>query len=313
MTANEINLECMTGILPWWLLTFIYISKTACTIAIMSYKNVKTIRRRRKTYWTKNGPRWKARLSKDQVISMQQEMTTRREYLSLETTNDADQDESDATSSAFDHGSDLPKLVARTSSSAVTRRGVHRIKFDTDSIKVAIDTGASRSISSKVTDFEGDITPTNQTIDGIANGLSATGKGTIVWNIQDDQGRVHHIRIPNSLYVPASPIRILSPQHWAQEVYDKSPRRRGTWCATYEDGCELFWQQNKYVKTVKHDIRSNVPIMSANNGTKKYRATMAAEQCLLCNALEQSVCYCLVCRNSTHNVLSDTQQGKGSE
>ena len=71
MTANEINLECMTGILSWWLLTFIYISKTACTIAIMSYKNVKTIRRRRKAYWTKNGPRWKARLSKDQVISMQ--------------------------------------------------------------------------------------------------------------------------------------------------------------------------------------------------------------------------------------------------
>ena len=90
-----------------------------------------------------------------------------------------------------------PKLVARTTSSKRKRRGVQRVKFDTDSIRIAVDTGASCTISSHSTDFEGEITPTKRTIDGIASGLEATGIGTIHWTIQDDQGRVHIVRIPN--------------------------------------------------------------------------------------------------------------------
>ena len=133
---------------------------------------------------------------------------------------------------------------------------------------------------SQATNFEGGITPTNQTIDGIASGLSATGNRTIIWNIQDNSTKGAP-RLHSQLATPASPIRIMSPQHWAQEFDDNFPKQRGTWFAMYEDGCELFWQQNKYAKTVKHNIRSNLLIMLVNNGTKKYRATIAAEQCLM--------------------------------
>ena len=313
MTANELSFECMIGILPWFVIAVMFAVKTMCTVIIVQYKNVKLIKRRGKGYWTKNGPRWKARLSPDQIRCMQQEVQKRKDArllaikIALATNND---DPEDCNCSEC---GECPTLVARTTSTRSKLIGVQRIKFDTDSIRIAVDTGASRTISSHSTDFEGEITPTKRTIDGIASGLEATGIGTIHWTTQDDQGRVHVVRIPNSLYVPASPIRILSPQHWAQEMDDNYPKRRGTWCATYDNGCELFWQQNKYVKTVKHDSRSNVPIMTANHGTKKYRAIMAAEQCLMCNEHEQSVCYKVVCRNSTHNVLNKTHNDKSGE
>ena len=52
-------------------------------------------------------------------------------------------------------------------------------------------------------------------VDGIAAGLEVVGKGTIKWKIEDDKGEIRTISLVNSLYVPKSPVRVLSPQHWA--------------------------------------------------------------------------------------------------
>lgn len=157
--------------------------------------------------------------------------------------------------------------------------GVTRVTFNTDSDKIPVDLGALYCISSEKKDFEGEIVPTKRTIDGIAAGLPATGIRMIKWSIQYDQGRVHHIRIPNLLLVPKSPIRILSPQHWAQSV------------------------------------DNHVPIMSSVSGTKKYRGKNAAKQSLRCDNPKQSVCFTTVCRNSTntHNLLIDTTREETSE
>jgi hypothetical protein len=35
---------------------------------------------------------------------------------------------------------------------------------------------------------------------GIGNGLEIKGKGTFVFSLADDNGKVHTIKIPNSLY-----------------------------------------------------------------------------------------------------------------
>jgi hypothetical protein len=67
---------------------------------------------------------------------------------------------------------------------------------------------------------------------------SITHQRTIQWNIADNEGVSHKITIPNSFYVPTSDVRLLSPQHWAQRAKDHYPRRRGTWCATFDD--EIF-------------------------------------------------------------------------
>jgi hypothetical protein len=108
--------------------------------------------------------------------------------------------------------------------------------FDTDSVPIRVDNCATDSISNNRQDFEGPVTPVRGRVKGIS-GYSNPGiqRGTIAWNIEDDNGRVHRLCLPISYYVPDSTSRILSPQHWAQQVKDNKPMPRGTWCATYED------------------------------------------------------------------------------
>jgi hypothetical protein len=54
-------------------------------------------------------------------------------------------------------------------------------------------------------------------VGGIKGGLEIKGQGTLVLDMNDDNGKPHHIHIPNSLYLPDLRMCLLSPQHWAQE------------------------------------------------------------------------------------------------
>jgi hypothetical protein len=106
--------------------------------------------------------------------------------------------------------------------------------FDTDSYEIGIDNRASYSMSHRKEDFEGEIKMTQRRIRGIAGTiLTKVGYGTLLWKIEDDLGRSHQIRLPNSLYVPEGGVRLLSPQHWAQHAQDNRPSPRGTRCVTY--------------------------------------------------------------------------------
>ena len=60
-------------------------------------------------------------------------------------------------------------------------------------------------------------------VDGIEGGLKILGRGTFRFNIKDDEGEVHTIRIPNSVFVPGLRYCLLSPQHWAQMANDHYP------------------------------------------------------------------------------------------
>jgi hypothetical protein len=73
--------------------------------------------------------------------------------------------------------------------------------------------------------------------------------GTVEWEIEDDNGMAHKIRIPNTIYSAANRNRLLSPQHWAQGAHDRYPIRYGTWCATYDNRIELYWDQQRYKRT----------------------------------------------------------------
>jgi hypothetical protein len=50
-------------------------------------------------------------------------------------------------------------------------------------------------------------------VDGINEGLEIHGKGTIKIAITDNNGRLHNIHIPNSLYLPGLDKCLLSPQN----------------------------------------------------------------------------------------------------
>lgn len=152
-------------------------------------------------------------------------------------------------------------------------------QFDSDSVPIRIDNCCSRTLSFCKNDF--DLTtfkeiPSDQkvVIKGFGNTLTTiTHSGTISWHITDDNGVQQNIRIPNSFYVPSSQVRLLSPQHWAQEVRDHAPNPQGTWCATHHDRVILYWNQGKSIKTIKLDTtKSNTAIMYTVPGTSKYAA-----------------------------------------
>ena len=69
-------------------------------------------------------------------------------------------------------------------------------------------------------------------VDGIGSGIAIKGIRAFKFRLEDDDGQVHTIRLPNSLYVPSLKRVLLAPHHWAQEAQDKTPNPRGTWMAT---------------------------------------------------------------------------------
>ncbi len=65
-------------------------------------------------------------------------------------------------------------------------------------------------------------------MEGITGGLDIKGKGTFKFHIEDDEGGVHLIKIPNSRFVPDLKVCLLLPHHWAQEAKDHYPLPKGT-------------------------------------------------------------------------------------
>jgi hypothetical protein len=51
-------------------------------------------------------------------------------------------------------------------------------------------------------------------VNRIGNGLAIKGKGIFKFLIEDDNEKIHTIKIPNSLYLPGLKHFLLSPQHW---------------------------------------------------------------------------------------------------
>ena len=131
------------------------------------------------------------------------------------------------------------------------------VRFDSDSKRIRIDNCASFCISNDPTDFITTLKPVKKKLKGLGGTLTKVQSGTIQWDIEDDLGQSHRIIIPNSLYVPDSPSRLLSPQHWAQESRDIKPNPRGTWCATYRDKVVLYWGQRKFTRTIAIDRESS--------------------------------------------------------
>jgi hypothetical protein len=90
-------------------------------------------------------------------------------------------------------------------------------------------------------------------VDGIGDGLDIQGEGTLKFSIEDDEGRVHNIKIPNSLYLPKLRQCLLLPQHWTQEAGDGQ-----TWMGKFAHKCMLNWKRGK--KTAPFNLTTNTPI-----------------------------------------------------
>ena len=126
--------------------------------------------------------------------------------------------------------------------------------FDCDSVALRVDNCCTASITNSLADVVGEPIPIKARIEGFTGGKAlVTARCTIKWRVEDDNGRVHHVLLPNSLYSKAAPFRLLSPQHWAQQADDHHPKREGTWCGTLSDRVELERCQRKFKRTVHLD------------------------------------------------------------
>jgi len=108
-------------------------------------------------------------------------------------------------------------------------------------------------------------------VDGISDGLEIAGKGIFKFNIKDDEGMQHTIRIKNSLYAPDMKRCLLSPQHWAQEAGNEQ-----TWMELKRQwpyDCVLHWNGGK--KMIPHQPSTNVPVFYTASSLTRYRAFAA--------------------------------------
>jgi hypothetical protein len=137
------------------------------------------------------------------------------------------------------------------------------VRFDSDSYLIGVDNHASGARPTLLISLKTCISTTTRQVDGINSGLDITGQGTFKFNITNNDGKAHTIRIPNSLYVPNLKRCLLSPQHWAQEAGDKQ-----TWMGNYRDKCVLNWRGSK--KTVPFQPTTNVPVFYMASSSRSY-------------------------------------------
>ena len=143
--------------------------------------------------------------------------------------------------------------------------------FDTDSYPIRIDNHSSYCVTNNRNDFIGDLIPFRASIKGIVGSVKVKYRGTVKWSWQDDNGQVTTHYIPDTLYMPTSPDRILSPQHWsqdrAQDVDDSAH------AITDHSSLKLVWNDGEFVKTVPLNPHTNVAIMYS---TPSYATAMDA-------------------------------------
>ena len=121
------------------------------------------------------------------------------------------------------------------------RNNLQRIPFDLDSQPLMFNDGASASITNDLWDFMTKPTATMQKVKGTAGSAKATYRGTVKWKIEDNNNIIHTFVIPNTYYIAAAPTRILSPQHFAQQMQDHKPHAEGAGCMTTSMTIVLFW------------------------------------------------------------------------
>ncbi len=118
---------------------------------------------------------------------------------------------------------------------------VPRIRFDTNSFVIGVNTFASITLRNHLDQFKDLKTHDNMEVERIQGGLDIKGTGMFKFHIKDDEGGVHLIKIHNSKYVPDLKVCLLLPYHWVQEAKDHYPVPKGTKMDTNNEALTLIW------------------------------------------------------------------------
>ena len=149
------------------------------------------------------------------------------------------------------------------------------VKFDSDSRLIGLDGRASASI----TNDQADVVPGTQVLTNKrvkCFGGTFDGKVyrcTIKWTILDKQSKAHTFTLPNSYYIPEGGMRLLSPQHWSQELIKQSNGKvaRAPRVTTDNKQMVMRWNNGASELTVDLDKRTNVGNIHLAPGYTQYQ------------------------------------------
>jgi hypothetical protein len=147
---------------------------------------------------------------------------------------------------------------------AAIKHQAQGVTFDTGSKSLGIDNRAPAFISGYITDFEAPLPECHKVVMGFG-GVRVGGvqRGIAVIRLEDDQGVIHKFDLPNSYYVPGTKDRLLSPQHFAQEM---KKQKKGVACEdTLADKVILTW--SKWKIQTYHTTGSRNECSHHQNGT----------------------------------------------
>jgi hypothetical protein len=128
----------------------------------------------------------------------------------------------------------------------IKERSVSQVDpFDTDSETVGIDNRASGCITHVRSDIPGEVKVCHRAVKGFGGSRQFNVyTGTIVWRVHDDIGVEHEFVIKNGFYIPDGKVRLLSPQHWAQNRKGKD-KGGGAGERTTAVETVLFWNDGQ--------------------------------------------------------------------
>jgi hypothetical protein len=168
----------------------------------------------------------------------------------------------------------MPKNFAFAASTTLPYQ-VPRIRFDTNSFVIGVDTFASITLGNHPDQFEDLKMHNNTEVEGIQGGLGIKGTGTFKFHIKDDEGGVHLIKIPNSKFVPDLKVCLLMPHHWVQEAKDHYSVPKGTKTDTNDEAMTLIWNQQKHQRIIPYHPLTNTPSFCTAPALRTYRAFVA--------------------------------------
>jgi hypothetical protein len=120
--------------------------------------------------------------------------------------------------------------------------------------------------------FDGDLKlfKGDHQVDGIGTNIDI--KGVETFKLEDDDGQVHAISVPSSVYFLFLKKVLLTSHHQAKANHGMTSRPRSIWTATHGDFIIHHWNQGKAERTVKMSKSTNNPTVGSTSETKNYRA-----------------------------------------
>ena len=161
------------------------------------------------------------------------------------------------------------------------------ISFDTDTLRIIIDTGASAAFTFCKQDFI-TFTPYNENVNGLGT-LEIEGIGTVCYAVRDDQGKLVTIEIRDCYYVPNMNFRLISPQQLCAQSTKK--------CMHSMNDKVFHLRWNGHTKTVPFASTNNLPIMTTAPGTSLVSALASHMR----NPSKEIVCFKAAKKVPDHN------------